>query len=60
MIRKREKEREKAIQEAVEEFQIQGIDKKTDNKNKKKIQMPPAIQFGYGKMNPNVPRKKRK
>lgn len=59
MIKKREKERERAIQEAVEEFQIQGVEKKTITKSKKHTKPPPVAQFGYGKINPNVPRRKK-
>lgn len=60
MIRKREKERERAIREVAEEFQIQGADKKTAAKSKHKGKVPSAIQFGYGRINPNVPKRKKK
>ena len=45
--------------EAVEDFQIEGIDTKkfTNTKTKSKNKPLPVIQFGYGKTNPNIVKK---
>ena len=60
ILKKKEKERERAILQATEDFDglgmIKGVATKKQTPSGKKQEVP-LIQYGYGKKNPNVAKK---
>jgi len=58
LLKRQEKEKEKAMLDAAEDFQIQGAPKQKSGKaNNKWKDDNPVIQYGLGKLNPNRAKK---